>query len=136
MAKRNKRGGAPPTGSNGSPTEAEKIQKKMARKRAAKADKAAAPDVRELSELEAATARAILAEKQVLDERKKVFQLQDQLLKAQTANLQMRANAHNAEVGAKDKERNDFLKGLGVEEGDKADLEGGKLVITRGANKK
>ncbi len=135
MAKRN-RGGAPAVGANGSPSEVEKIQKKAAAKRAAKAAKPAAPDVRDLNEIELFTARAILAEKQVLDERKKVFQLQDQLLKAQTANLQLRAATHNAEVGAKDKERNDFLKTLGVEDGDKADLEDGRLVITRGAGKK
>lgn len=136
MGKR-KRGGAPTTGPNGAvPSETEKIKQKMAAKRAKKADKPAAPDVRELNELESLTARAILAEKQVMDERKKVFQLQDQLLKSQTANLQLRANAHNAEVGAKDKERNDFLKTLGVEDGDKADLEDGKLVITRGGGQK
>lgn len=134
MAKRNRRGGAPAAaGANGAaPSEVEKIRQKAATKRAKKAD---APDVRDLSEIEAAQARAILAEKQLMEERKKVLQLQDQLLKAQQANLQLRAEAHNREASAKDQERSEFLAALGVEAGDKADFAGDKLVIQRGGAK-
>ena len=118
-------------GTNGlSPTE--KIQQKMADKREKKATE---PDVRELSAVEAATARAILSDKLLMEERKKVLQLQDQLLKAQQANLQLRAQAHNVEAGAKDQERGAFLAGLGVKDGDKADFAGDKLVIQRGGAK-
>ena len=130
MAKRNKSGA--PAVNGAAPSETEKIKQKMERKRAAKADK---PDVRELSAVEAAQARAILAEKNLMEEKKKVLQLQDQLLKAQQANLQLRANAHNAEAGVKDQERSAFLKALGVEDGDKADFAGDKLVIQRGGAK-
>ncbi len=70
-----------------------------------------------------------------MEEKKKVLQLQDQLLKSQQANLQLRAEAHNREAGAKDQERGEFLASLGIEEGDKADFAGDKLVIQRGAAK-
>lgn len=133
MAKRNKRGGAPASGENGSaPSETEKIRQKMAKKRSGKSGE---PDVRDLSETEAAKARAILAEKRLMEERKLVLQLQDQLLKAQQANLQLRAEAHNREASEKDQERGEFLAGLGVKDGDKADFAGDKLVIQRGGAK-
>ena len=136
MTTRGNKGGAPAVGANGAaPSETEKISRKMAEKRAKNAKAAGAPDVRDLTDLEASMGRAILAEKQLMDEKKKVLQLQDQLLKLQQTNLQLRTATYNTEVDAKDKERTAFLKGLGVEDGDKADLSGGKLVITRGGQK-
>jgi len=144
MAKRGNKGDAAVSENGAAPSETEKISQRMAAEQDQKAAAAAAAkaagnlDVRELTDLEAATGRAILAEKQTLDEKKKVLQLQDQLikvqdqlLKAQQTNLQLRTASFNTTVEEKDKERVDFLRGLGVQDGDKADLNGGRLVITR-----
>jgi hypothetical protein len=122
-------------GVNGlSPTE--KIQKKMADKRAKNAAKKAAPEVRDLEGDEKPQAKIILLENQLMTAKKRNLELESANLKLQQANLEMRAKAHNEQNAQVTEARADFVRSLGADpETDKVDLSAEKVTIQRGAAK-
>jgi hypothetical protein len=117
-------------------SETEKIQKKMADKRAKKTAAAPAPEVRDLEGDERAQARIILLENQLMTAKKRNLELEAANLKLQQANLELRAQAHNQQNAQVTEARNEFVRSIGADpEADKVDLTGDRVTIQRGVTK-
>jgi hypothetical protein len=102
--------------------------------------KAPPPEMRMLSDIERAEAKALLLEKQLMEARKatllaqqETIRLEKQVVALREENLNLRATGHNAEAARTDKERVDWLAAHGVQKDDKADLLADRLLIQRGA---